>query len=1050
MLDALTSQPQFVDRRYILRNMLGQGGMGIVYHVTDRIVGKDVALKRVISQPEEAHLSTSYGITDFRLSLAREFKLSASLRHPNIVEVLDYGFDAEQMPFYTMQLLNNPQTILNYALQHPINKRIELIMQLLNALTYLHRRGIIHRDLKPANVLVENGQVKVLDFGLSIMSERSRQGNELEEDIAGTLAYIAPELLTGDMPSIASDLYAVGMMGYEMIAGHHPFDILAPSVLINQILMEIPNVSKLDVDESVSNVLYQLLQKDPESRFDSALQVIEILEKSVNISVSVDKVALRESFLQAARLVGRDKELSQLETALSDAIAGISSVWLIGGESGVGKTRLLDELRTLALVNGALVMQGYADRVGNRPYEMWLPILRWFAILMNELTDEDLAFLANFVPDLSSLLGRDTGDFPPLTLKPNDVPVYMVDMIRRLQAHLERPLLIMLEDLHWSGRESLSTFNSIIEQLNTLPSVMLTASYRDDEKPHLAQDFPGVPILRLGRLNKEFIAELSVAMLGEAGKRDQVVDLLEQETEGNVFFLIEVVRALAEEVGQLDQIGLVTLPQRVFAGGMHTVIERRLRQISVTGRILLQLASVMGRTLNLNLLKAIEPTTDIEHWLLECLNASVLQVSEGHWSFAHDKLRQGVLNEVAPDELRLIHTRIATTIEKIYGTNPSYINALLEHWGQAGNITKELAYLNLSGDQDLHIGLYEDAIEKFTRALSLVDKIAKDVAVQQVIYKQKIAEAHLGIGNYATAEQLYQSAYDMAQQQKDDSTMASIMLALGDVANAHDDFTIALEKYQRAFELFEQLGEKSSMVEALNRLGHVVYDMGDEKQANHYYKQSLSLSRSSGEQWSMAGAIQYDENPGDVDLEDFQQAEVLLQETLKIYQESNNRQGIADTLLNLGIAADEAKHYDAAFDYYTQSASLKRDIGDFAGLSSAYQRMGRMATVTQQYTSAATNLRISLRYAQQSKIPELTMNSLMSVARLYIEQDKLVNALEIFAFLAYAPDVPEGLQDEAERHIMAIETRIDSDKVEQAWLHGKSMSLEDALKLVLD
>src|SRR5207249_2506937 len=163
-----------VGRRYRLVKELGHGGMGAVFQAVDTLTGQEVALKRVYVKPAELRFASFHEATtngfDLRVALAQEFRVMASLRHPNIASVLDYGFDDEGQPYITMELLKNAQTPFRATWKSEKDK-VNFLIQILQALAYLHRRGIIHRDLKPGNILVVKGQVKVLDFGLSVVRE---------------------------------------------------------------------------------------------------------------------------------------------------------------------------------------------------------------------------------------------------------------------------------------------------------------------------------------------------------------------------------------------------------------------------------------------------------------------------------------------------------------------------------------------------------------------------------------------------------------------------------------------------------------------------------------------------------------------------------------------------------------------------------------------------------------------------------------------------------------------------------------------------------------
>ncbi|MBK7919754.1 MAG: protein kinase [Chloroflexi bacterium] len=140
-----------INARYIIQEKLGEGAMGVVYRATDRIIGDTVALKRVTinsSQLDFASRASQGNSGNVRLALAQEFRTLSSLRHPHIISVLDYGFDADRQPYFTMDLLEEGRTLLAAGENQPVEAQVTLLIQVLQALSYLHRRGILHRDLK--------------------------------------------------------------------------------------------------------------------------------------------------------------------------------------------------------------------------------------------------------------------------------------------------------------------------------------------------------------------------------------------------------------------------------------------------------------------------------------------------------------------------------------------------------------------------------------------------------------------------------------------------------------------------------------------------------------------------------------------------------------------------------------------------------------------------------------------------------------------------------------------------------------------------------------
>jgi serine/threonine protein kinase len=679
-----------------------------IWHVADPAVGT-VALPitgvNSPSAPTDAVLAEM-----LRLTLAREFRLLSSLRHPNIISVLDYGFDDELRPYFTMELLEGAESILTAGRGRPLAVQVDLVAQMLQALAYLHRRGVIHRDLKPGNVMVVDGRVKVLDFGVSILREREANDGRF---IVGTLAYMAPELLGAAPASEASDLYAVGVIAYELFAGRYPFDTQSIPGLREAILHDRPDLR--GIDASVAPIVERLLAKRPAERPDSVDDVIASLGARTGQPLSVETAATRESFLQAAELVGRDAELSQLAEMLGAAVAGRGDGALVGGESGVGKSRLIEELRARALVDGVVVLRGQAGREGG-PYHAFRDVLRGLS-LRTEPDDHEASVLAAVVPDIDALLDRPVPDRDQID--PESAKTRLLGVIEALLVRQHEPTLILVEDLQWAGSESLRLLGEIARLAADLP-LLVVGTYRDDERPALPAELPGLRVLKLRRLTAEGIAALAHSMLGEAGRRPEVIERLARETEGNPFFLVEVVRALAEDAGALSRVGVEPMPKTLSAGGMHTIVRRRLDQVPRRARPLLEAAAVAGRRIDPALLRRLAPEVDLDAWLSLCAGVAVLESDEKSYHFTHDKLREGLLTALSPEAGRSLHARIAAAIEAEYPGDPEHTAALTQHWAAAGDTAREAHYAALAGEQALESSAYREAVAYFERAVALV------------------------------------------------------------------------------------------------------------------------------------------------------------------------------------------------------------------------------------------------------------------------------------------------------------------------------------------
>ncbi len=908
-----------INNRYVLEEELGSGGMGVVYRGEDRLSGTPIALKRLVISAEVLAFMSTRSSTDMLLSLAHEFELLASARHPYIIQVFDYGFDETKNPYLVMELLQDAVPIT--AQGGTLEMQTRLLIQALQAVAYLHRRGIIHRDLKPSNVLVVDDKVKVLDFGLSL-----KQGDQ-QESTEGTLGYMAPEVLQEGMPSKSADLYAVGVIAYELFTGELPFYRPSLEKMTQAICLDPPNLDRPNLPPPLREIVGRLLAKRPEGRYPSAETVTDVLSEAVGLDV-VETVEIRESYLQAARFVGREQELQQLTGVFESAEAGQGSSWLIGGESGVGKSRLLDELRTYAMIRGALVLRGQAVEGGGLVYQLWRDPMRPL-VLSVELSDLEASILKAVVPDIERLLRRPIPEVEPLEAQAEQdrLSLTIADLFRRQT----RPVMLLLEDLHWTSEslEPLRQLNRIVGQL----PLLIAASYRDDEAPDLPKRLPSMAEIKLERFSEESVAELSESMLGEAGRHEPMVDRLYEETEGNVFFVVEVIRALAESVGQLQDIRHMTLPRKIFAGGIQTIVQRRLGQVPEEAQPLLKLAAVYGRRLDLAILRHLT-TQDIDHWLDVCVNAAVLDVQDGNWRFVHDKLREGLLDSLEEAERPRLHRQIAGAIEAAYSDDDGFAAVLADHWYAGHAMDQSLHYAQLAGKQALLVGDYREAIRLLKRALDLAP-----AAHERIQILQYLGDAREGLGEYEPATAYYQESKALAERLDERAAVAESLLGLAQVQRAQGFLNESAALRQESLAIYREIGDRQGEGRALGALGSAYTLLGDLDTGLEYTRQALEISRETGSKrnegtWLGLLSVVY-RRKGRHD-ESIKAAE----QGLAINRELGDRRSESAQLGRLGQTYMRLGQSETAAAFFRQSAEIAREIGNKHSESTSLSNLG--------------------------------------------------------------------------------------------------------------
>lgn len=1081
-----------IGNRYVLHHKLGAGGMGMVYLATDRLTGDRVALKRVITGDTfDPATFQSARFDEMRLALAHEFQLLASLRHPHIISVLDYGFEGMHQPYFTMELMENALTILDAGRNKSPAFQIDLLLQTLQALAYLHRRGVLHRDLKPGNVLVDvkSERVRVVDFGLSVNRAKHQQSGIGRT--VGTLAYMAPEVLDNLNFSTVSDLYALGIMAYELLVGRHPFNVGNPAVLIHDILSTLPDFSAVD-HKRLSVVLQRLLAKDPAARFGTAEEAIEALSHAVEREPPRETVAIRESFLQAAEFVGRDEELARLETALAETLDGRGSVWLVGGESGVGKSRLLNELRTRAMVRGTMTLYGQGVAEGGRTYQLWREPVRRLALAV-ELSDLEAGILKAIVPDIGELLGRDVPDAPEMDAQAAQHRLLVTINALFSKAIARQPVVLFLEDLQWAV-ESLDALRQLYRwqshalEIGEMVPLLVIGSYRDDERPGLPDELPeGVELIRLARLSPGAIAELSGSMLGEMGRKPRVLELLQRETEGNVFFLVEVVRTMAEEAGGLGDVGRTSLPETVFAGGVQKIVRRRFARVREADRPLLRLAAVAGRELDLDVLRYAAPDVDLGTWLTTCANVAVLEPLGQRWRFSHDKIREALLADLGEQEREELNRRIAEAIEALYPDNIDYAAVLAQHWRQAGNRDKEAHYIRILGEQLLSVSAFQDAMDAFEQALALLP--AHELSVRAEIYVKMGVTCH-GLSEFPESHEHFEKALEyarrsgnlkvelralrglgasawwhgdeakgwryleegmaLAKETGEQAAIAGFLGAMGVFVRLRGKYEQAKQYHEESLAIYRTLDHAYGIADALNNLGSIVWTQGNYEESKRYRAESLAIFERLGDRRGISIAFN---NLGNIAWVQgrYADAEDYYKQSLAIAREIGSRNSIGVALNNLGGVTAAQDKYGEALGYYEQSLAIRRDIGDLRGIASTYSDMGRFYTLQGQLETARRYLRDALRRAASIEATPYVVRTLVRFGVVYMQTGECERSAELLGLVIEHPALAiYAKQIDVNPLLAALRDQLAPEVLEAALARGRLKDMDAVVAELLD
>jgi serine/threonine-protein kinase len=721
--------------KFILREVIGAGAMGTVFRADQATLGRTVAVKTL-------NAALARDETMVRRFHA-EARAASRLNHPNTVSIIDFGQTPDGLLYLVMEFVRG-RTLTEVIRQDfplPQNRLVDIISQVLNGLHEAHSQGVIHQDVKPDNILVERLRtggdlVKIADFGIARLRGEEGQAGE-QPVICGTPEYMAPEQIRGQPVDPRTDVYAAGVVLYEMLTSVRPFDGGQTEVLRSHLNDEPirPHVRRPDLalSPAIEDVLMRALAKKPEERFESAVEFRAELEACTSlllvravtcpacamqspagssfcprcgvrlgeadtdtlridphgdtVPVLTPTGRLREAPLEDPRFplkfAGRDQELGVIARLLASRERARAMV--VQGPPGVGRARLCAQAAAAASAAGYRTFTFRPDPTGLAA--PWYPVRAAVSRLLNLPPDASRAALQS----ACMAAGIDLRELPGLAELFNlAAPVTGLELaVRRRECAAAAlrvlrgsaawpPALLVFENVERYDRPSKDVLQRLLQYPGDAPVHVLLTSPSGADAPWTQ----GAEVLELEGLAADAVVEVVRTVLGTSPAADELAHQLYAETGGLPLHLEQALRYAMESGGAAEGTSLAD------------VIDARLEALPPAARRALQAASVHGLETRASIISALLRSDDDVETALATLVARGLLVRQGETlGFAHPLLQEVVYAGIPVDARREFHVQLYELLSEA-GATPAVVGY---HGYAAGGGERVLAALERAG-----------------------------------------------------------------------------------------------------------------------------------------------------------------------------------------------------------------------------------------------------------------------------------------------------------------------------------------------------------------
>jgi serine/threonine-protein kinase len=835
---------------YLVLDLISVGGMGRVYRAEQRALGRTVAVKVI-----HPHLlADENSIVRFMT----EARAASQLNHPNSVSVIDFGRTDDGQPYLVMEFLRGKDLARVAYEQAPLSfKRIvDVLTQTLMALSEAHDLGIVHRDLKPENIILESLRrggdfVKVVDFGLAkLKAEGATTNVTMPGIVCGTPDYMAPEQGRGDAIDGRSDLYAIGVILFQLLTGRLPFEADSPTqVVMMHISVPVPDprqaVPERGIPETLARVAMKAMSKDPKNRYQDALEFSDALQQSLeevsNTQVSRKPVqaqrdgnvaqcghcgvtvpvarfcgecgakmhlksepppAAAPTYTFPLPMVGRDDDIAWLGDRQRESEGRIGGARLVG-EHGVGKTRLLGEFLEIATGRGDHVVL-----TGPDPY--------WAEVAYYTLRKA----IAGLTRLESGSNGRRSWDGASAAARRGLEEIFGgIPSRTDLRSAIERRH-DLADALRWAMQRSVMQFpkNRILLAIDDLQRV--DGSSRHAFADVLGEPPKGVGILIIAAHTPGFDAGWGAQHAARvvSGLPPPVVTRLLKSTRPS-----DRMGAIAENgMRGIHPLYVEQMLRFTMEGGsdpparLADLISHRMATLEPRARRVLQALGVLGDRVEPDVIGEVLGRPDgVEETLGDLVTAGMVTRDDGTHSLSHPLIRELVLGAIPAEVRRDLHARAA----RVYERREAPIEARALHAYYAQATLEALLLLEQVADRALARDDTSAGVEALRHALELaradvyrgeLDDPLKAVA----IFARKLGDALIRGGAFSDADGVLREALHVAGPTG--AERAHLLASLAKVARGRERSDEAFGYIDEAIDIARRSGSQDLLSSLTN------------------------------------------------------------------------------------------------------------------------------------------------------------------------------------------------------------------------------------------